>query len=147
VTPQTSPVFLVPVDGSAYSNRALDYVIRRVLDSGSSAKVHIVNVQMPLVGVNVKLFVSAESLQSLYREEGHKIIDPALETLRAAGITGEAHLRVGEASEAIIDVSRDIGATEIVMGSHGRGALAGALMGSVAQKVVHQSEVPVVLLK
>ena len=147
MTPQISPVFLVPVDGSAYSNRALDYVIRRALDSGSTAKVHIVNVQMPLVGVNVKLFVSAESLQSLYREEGHKIIDPALETLRAAGITGEAHLRVGEASESIIDVSRDIGATEIVMGSHGRGALAGALMGSVAQKVVHQSEVPVVLLK
>jgi nucleotide-binding universal stress UspA family protein len=33
------------------------------------------------------------------------------------------------------------------MGSHGRGALAGALVGSVAQKVVHLSPVPVVLVK
>jgi len=33
------------------------------------------------------------------------------------------------------------------MGSHGRGALAGALMGSVAQKVVHLSDIPVILLK
>jgi len=140
-------VFLIPIDGSPFSARAVDYVIARIRQNPGAHSVHVITVQMPLVGVNIKLFVSAESLQSLYREEGHKILDPALETLRAAGITGEAHLRVGEAGESIIDVSRDIGATEIVMGSHGRGALAGALMGSVTQKVVHQSEVPVVLLK
>ena len=143
----TSPVFLVPVDGSEYSNRALDYVVRRLRENRGSGAVHIVNVQMPLVGVNVKLFISAESLQSLYREEGHKVIDAALAKLRAAGIEGAAHLRVGEASQSIIDISQEIGATEIVMGSHGRGALTGAVMGSVAQKVVHQSLIPVVLLK
>jgi nucleotide-binding universal stress UspA family protein len=33
------------------------------------------------------------------------------------------------------------------MGTHGRGILAGALIGSVAQKVVHLSPVPVVLVK
>jgi nucleotide-binding universal stress UspA family protein len=33
------------------------------------------------------------------------------------------------------------------MGSHGRGALAGAFVGSVAQKVVHGASVPVVLVK
>jgi len=33
------------------------------------------------------------------------------------------------------------------MGTHGRGALAGTLIGSVAQKTVHLSPVPVVLVK
>jgi len=33
------------------------------------------------------------------------------------------------------------------MGSHGRGALSGAVLGSVAQKVVHLASVPVVLVK
>jgi nucleotide-binding universal stress UspA family protein len=40
-----------------------------------------------------------------------------------------------------------VGVNEIVMGSHGRGALAGAFMGSVAQKVVHLANIPVVLVK
>jgi nucleotide-binding universal stress UspA family protein len=46
-----------------------------------------------------------------------------------------------------MDYSNEKKADEIVMGSHGRGALSGAVLGSVAQKVVHLSSVPVVLVK
>jgi nucleotide-binding universal stress UspA family protein len=47
----------------------------------------------------------------------------------------------------ILDYAAEKAVDEIVMGSHGRGALAGALVGSVAQKVVHGASVPVVLVK
>ena len=140
-------VFLIPVDGSEYSMRAIDYVIGRVKQNLSEHRVHVLNVQMPLVGVNVKLFVSAESLQEIYREEGEKILAPVLEKLKEANVSATSHIGLGDASQVIIDFSKEVKATEIVMGSHGRGALAGALMGSVAQKVVHLSSIPVVLLK
>jgi len=140
-------VFLIPVDGSEYSMRAIDYVIGRIKQNPSEHRVHVLNVQMPLVGVNVKLFVSAESLQEIYREEGEKILAPVLERLKEANVSATPHIGVGDASQVIIDFGKEVKATEIVMGSHGRGALAGALMGSVAQKVVHLSSIPVVLLK
>jgi len=140
-------VFLIPVDGSEYSMRAIDYVIGRVKQNPSEHRVHVLNVQMPLVGVNVKLFVSAESLQEIYREEGEKILAPVLEKLKEANVSATPHIGVGDASQVIIDFGKEVKATEIVMGSHGRGALAGALMGSVAQKVVHLSDIPVILLK
>jgi len=140
-------VFLIPVDGSEFSLRAIDYVIERVKHNPTEHRVHVLNVQMPLVGVNVKLFVSAESLQEIYREEGEKTLAPVLEKLENAKISATPHIGVGDASQVIIDFGKEVNATEIVMGSHGRGALAGALMGSVAQKVVHLSDIPVILLK
>ena len=70
-----------------------------------------------------------------------------LEKLKEAKISATPHIGVGETSQVIIDFGKEVKATEIVMGSHGRGALAGALMGSVAQKVVHLSDIPVILLK
>ena len=140
-------VFLIPIDGSSFSARAVDYVIERIRQNSGAHGVHLITVQMPLVGVNIKLFVSAESLQTYYREEAQKILDPVLDTLRQAGISATPHIEVGDAAQVIIDAAKTINATEIVMGSHGRGALAGALMGSVAQKVVHLSKIPVILLK
>lgn len=140
-------VFLVPVDGSEFSSRAIDYVIRRVREQPGSHQVHVLNVQMPLVGVNVKLLISAERLQGVYREEGEKLVQPAIDALRSKGIPATPHIGVGDASEVINEFSASLSADEIVMGSHGRGALAGAIMGSVAQKVVNLTKIPVVLLK
>lgn len=139
--------FLVPLDGSVYSDHALDYVIARAKHAAGETHVHVVNVQTPLAGVNVKMFVSSDSLQSYYREEGHKIVDPAVSKLAAQGITATAHIGVGDAGKTVVDFATQVGANEIVMGSHGRGALAGAFMGSVAQKIVHLANIPVVLVK
>lgn len=139
--------FLIPVDGSDFSMRAIDYVIDRVMQNPSEHRVHVLNVQMSLIGVNVKLFVSAESLAEFYREEGEKILASALNKLKNANVSAVPHIGVGEAGQVIIDFARDLQATEIVMGSHGRGAFAGALMGSVAQKVIYLSDIPVVLIK
>lgn len=138
---------LIPVDGSSYSDRAVAYAIQRARNTPSGATLHLLNVQTPLVSINVKLFVSPESLQSHYREEGEKALAGALSAVRAAGLAATPHIGVGEAAQIIIDYARDIRADEIVMGTHGRGMLAGSLMGSVAQKVVHLAQVPVVLVR
>ena len=141
------PVLLIPVDGSDYSTRAVDYAIQRLKTCIEPVRLHVLNVQMPIVTVNVKLFVSQESLQEYYREEGQKAIAPALEKIAGLGLEATPHIGVGEPGKIICDYATETAATEIIMGTHGRGALAGTLLGSVAQKVVHLATVPVVLVK
>jgi nucleotide-binding universal stress UspA family protein len=134
---------LVPVDGSEFSDRALQYAITRAASASSGARVHLLNVQTAAVGVNVKMFVSAESLETYYREEAMKLLKPAIERLRAAGVAVEHHIGVGDIGTVVVDYATDKRCDEIVMGTHGRGGL----LGSVAQKVVQLAPVPVVLVK
>jgi nucleotide-binding universal stress UspA family protein len=138
---------LVPVDGSEYSSRAVQYAIARSRAASPDARIHLLNVQTPAVGVNVKLFVSAESLQEYYREEGMKTLAPSLEQVRQAGVTCDYHIGVGDIGAVVVEYATNKRCDEIVMGTHGRGGLLGAVLGSVAQKVVQNAPVPVVLIK
>ena len=138
---------LIPVDGSDYSLRAVDYAVYRARESKTPIEVHLLNVQMSLASVNVKLFVSAESLESYYRDEGHRALEASLARAKSAGLTVTPHIGVGDPAKIIVDYATDKKADESVMGTQGRGALAGAFLGSVAQKVVHLSSVPVVLVR
>jgi nucleotide-binding universal stress UspA family protein len=141
------PTILIAVDGSAYSDRAVDYVLRRAAICREPVRVHLLNVQLPLVGVNVKLLVSQESLNNYYRDEGTAALRPVHDRLQAAGLACEDHIGVGDPGQVIVEYAVAKACDEIVMGTHGRGALAGAVMGSVAQKVVHLARVPVVLVR
>jgi nucleotide-binding universal stress UspA family protein len=139
--------FLVAIDGSGYSDSAVDYVVRRAGLSRESVHVHLLNVQLPLGGVNVKLFIKPESVASYHREEGMATLAAPREALKAAGISADHHIGVGDPGQVIVDYARANKCDEIVMGTHGRGALAGAVMGSVARNVIQQSTLPVVLVK
>ncbi len=55
----------------------------------------------------------------------------------------KAELRVGVAWERILDSVKDLGADLVVMGTHGRRGLSRLVLGSVAEKVVRLSPVPV----
>lgn len=140
-------ILLVAVDGSAYSDRALGYAMARVANSREAVELRLLNVQLPLGGVNVKLFISAESQQAYSREQGLEVLAASRERLAQAGIACQHHIGVGDPGQVIADYARSTGCAEVIMGTQGRGALAGAVMGSVAQKVVNLSPVPVVLVK
>ncbi len=138
---------LVPVDGSEFSDRALQYALARSASMPQGARIHLLNVQSPAVGVNVKMFVSAESLQTYQRDEGMQVLQPALGRCSQAGVTAEHHIGVGDVGTVIVEYAADKGCDEIVMGTHGRGGVMRSVLGSVAQKVVQQARIPVVLVK
>jgi nucleotide-binding universal stress UspA family protein len=138
---------LIATDGSAYSDHAIEYAVRRAARSSEPVHAHLLNVQVPLQGVNVKLFISPDSLESYYRDEGMTVLQPVRARLETAGLGCELHIGVGDAGEVIVAYADHLCCDEIVMGTHGRGMLGGAVMGSVAQKVIQQALVPVVLVK
>lgn len=138
---------LIAVDGSGYSDRAVDYVVRRAATSREPPRLHLLNVQLPLVGVNVKMFIRQDNLEAYYREEGMSAMESARRRLEAAGLPCEHHIGMGDPAQVIVEYAGSNACDEIVMGTQGRGFLAGAIMGSVARRVIQLSAVPVVLVK
>ncbi len=138
---------LIAVDGSRHSDRAVQYVLHRTAATHGGARVHLVNAQLPLAGVNIKLFISKESQETHYREEGMAVLAGARDCLAAAGIDHEYHIGVGDPGTVIVEYARSKQCDEVVMGTQGRGFLAGAVLGSVARKVVQAAPMPVVLVK
>jgi nucleotide-binding universal stress UspA family protein len=65
----------------------------------------------------------------------------------AEGLACVPEVRIGAAAEVIVAYAAEQGCDAIVMGTRGMGAVAGVVMGSVAQKVVHLASVPVTLVK
>jgi len=138
---------LVPIDGSENALRALRHVIATQPDYREPAALVLVNVQQPIVSGAVRTFVDRQQLDALYAEQGEAALAPARDIAAAAGVSVEHHTMVGDAAESIVKVARETGCAQVVMGTRGLGSVAGMLLGSVATKVIHLSEVPVLLVK
>ena len=63
------------------------------------------------------------------------------------GVEATAEIVVGYAAEEIISVAEKIGADMIIMGTHGRKGIDRILFGSVAEKVVMNSRIPVLTIR
>ena len=138
---------LVATDGSDNANRVIDHVIKQAGRGAEPVEVHLLNVQMPLASVNIKLFISLEDLNAYYHDEGMAALKRAREKLDAAGIKYAFHIGVGDPAEVIAQYAEDRQCEQIVMGSRGMGTVSNLVLGSVATKAIHLAKVPVLLVK
>lgn len=140
------PRMLIAVDGSESSIRAVKHVIEQTDRYREPLEIHLLNVQFPLHG-DVRMFLSDEQARGFHHDEGMKALDEARRALDGASVTHSFHIGVGDPAEVIAAYARDKACDQIVMGTRGLGRIAGMLMGSVATKVIHLTEVPVLLVK
>ena len=136
---------LVPVDGSANSDRAVKHALALVA-AGLSAELHFLNVQ-PNLGGAISTFVNRDQIDSYHREEGHKCLASAVELAKKASVPAKVHIGVGRQGEIVRDYAKKLGVGLVVMGTRGHTGLAGVLLGSVAQDVIAHADVPVTLVK
>jgi len=134
---------LVPTDGSAGTTRVIDHASE--LARAHDASLHFLYVVNTASFANLPMETSWESVTTMLREEGE-------DTLRAAetraGVDGVVTaMREGPPSREIVDYAADEGCDLVVMGTHGRGGLNRLLLGSVAERVVRSSEVPVLTVR
>ncbi len=135
---------LIPVDGSECSVRAVKFLVRKSGLYSEPLDIHLLNVQHPFPGTIQGVQTQAKQF---HQEEGEKALASARKLLDAAGIKYRLEVVVGEVAEAIAHYAREKDIEQIVMGTHGWGAVKGLLMGSVATKVLHLVGVPVLLVK
>lgn len=139
------PKFLVATDGSECSLRAVAHAAK-VAGHTPDSKIHLINVQHPLHGT-VTSFVSAAQVKQLHQDEGMTAMEPARALLDAEKANYEYHLFVGEPAETVTRYAQEQGIDEIIIGTRGLSNLSSMLIGSIATKIIHQSTVPVTLIK
>lgn len=138
---------LIPVDGSASASRALENVIASAAMLKEAPQIFLLNVQWKLATGNVKLFISQETINDYYREQGMAALSAARARLDTAGLAYSYHVSVGTPAEAIVQYAQEQKVDQIVMGAQGESKLTMILLGSVAAKVAHLAPMPVLLVK
>ena len=82
--------------------------------------------------------------------EATSMIEAAVDKLTAAGVKAYGHVGTtifGYAARSIVDDAIEHDVDVIVMGSRGRGDLAGLVLGSTAHKVIHLTDRPVLIVR
>jgi len=136
---------LVPVDGSANSDRVIDQMLTE-LAGGAALELILLNVQIPVDSGHARMFVSADDVEAYHREEGLQALKSARDKLDAAGVKYNWHVAVGHIADTIILFAREHAVGRIVMGTRGRTGLTQLLLGSVASDVSRAARIPVQLV-
>jgi nucleotide-binding universal stress UspA family protein len=140
---------LLPWDGSEPSRRALDFLLK-LLQEQTPAEVHLINVQHATPALERMTGGQPSAIQHLEGpalEAGRKVLDGGAKVLAAAGIPHVTKVAAGDAAHEIVEYAKTHHCEGIVMGTRGLGTVATLVLGSVANKVLHLTHVPVTLVK
>lgn len=140
---------LVPVDFSDHSRHVLERACQLAQIAGASVDVlhtwETPSYVSPTAAVRVRSDGATECLETVVMEEARKQMDAFLgDTARSAGVHLSTRIEFGSAAEVIVKVAKDYDL--VVIGTEGRSGLAKLIVGSVAQRVVALSPVPVLTI-
>lgn len=138
---------LIPIDGSANAQHAVDYVIKNIALLKDQPQILLLNVQWNVATGNVKLFINQDTINDYYREQGLAALASARAMLDAASLPYQYHISIGTPAEAITQYADEQAVDQIVMCRQGQGGLQSLLLGSVVHKILHLTERPVLLVK
>jgi len=139
-----SDTYLVPIDFSRGSQQALDYALKLARQrKGKVIALHVIPTEIVYTPVAGRLDLyslmerdAQESFRLLSKRRRLKPEDCRFESVRAANF-----------AEAIARRAKKLGATMIVMGSHGRTGLQRFVLGSVAERTIRYADCPVLIVK
>src|SRR5690606_36663551 len=135
---------LVPVDGSDASTRALRHALA-LCKAFRSGKLLVVAVDDSLFpGAERKM--GAEAAAAHHAENFERMLGPARKLLSRRKVKVDFIELVGDVAAIILEAAAAKKADVIVMGSRGAGGIKGVLLGSVSQKVLAGTPVPVTIV-
>jgi nucleotide-binding universal stress UspA family protein len=137
---------LVALDGSPWSESVLPFLeqIAGPLD----LEVVLFHAVQPLPGTaTTALGRSAEDDLRIRSNEAREYLAPLAAELRDKGVRARVEVRAGDPVREILAAAGEVGADLIGMSTHGRGGLTRMLIGSVADTVQRQADIPVLLLR
>jgi nucleotide-binding universal stress UspA family protein len=137
---------LLPVDGSDYTKRMLNYIAAHTELLGAAHEYTIFTAIAP-VPSHAARFLDRSMLDNYYAEEAERVFKPVRAFVEQQHWKYRAvHVR-GHAAEEIARLAEADKCDLIVMGSHGHTSLGNMVLGSVTSGVLARCKVPVLLIR
>lgn len=137
---------LIAADGSRYTKRVLAYLAAHDEWLGSQHAYTVVH-SVAALPHRAAAFLSSEDVGSFYEDDAKIVFKPIRAFFAMHGIKAEFVLRIGPAAVNIAKLAERGRFDLLLMGTHGHGAAAGLVMGSVATKVLSLCTTPVLLVR
>jgi len=144
---------LLPLDGSAVGEAAIPNVVDVI------SRFNPDNIEITLLrvisefrysvlseSVNAEFALDEDELSEL-KEQANEYLEKVAGRIRKRGITVNIMVTVGHPAEEVIRVSEELGVNLIAMSSHGRSGIGRWALGSVTDKVLRHSSIPVVTVR
>jgi nucleotide-binding universal stress UspA family protein len=136
---------LVPLDGSALAECVLPHV-KTIAGGCSTGNVVLLRIVEPLPA-GTPPAVDFEVVQKACVKEAEKYLARIQAKLSKEGLNAETKVLTGRPAETITDFTRREKVDLIALATHGRSGINRWVFGSVADKLVRSSSVPVLLIR
>ena len=137
---------LVPLDGSKVAEGVLPHAKSLAYSEGAE----LVLLTVAANPAMEFMFADPGSAQEAIFEQEEKskqYLSEIENKLKLEGFRTSTLMRVGSVAEVILGVAEELQVDAIAMSTHGRTGPARWLLGSIAERVVHNSEIPVLLIR
>lgn len=134
---------LFPTDGGQASEAAMDHAVE--LAAETDARLHALYV-LDTTSYPA-LDAGREAVRSALEEEGKTALEAVTDAAEAAGVSAVSELVSETPHRGIMEYATANNVDLIVMGTHGRTGLDRYLLGSVTERVVRTSEIPVLTVR
>ncbi len=142
-----SQAYLVGIDCSECSNRALEYAAEEAAAHGARLIVaHVIEWSPYSFNTNEENAERHKRREAELDRAHSEIVDPIVAELKEKGIEAQGAIRHGHIARTLKALAEEAGATSIVVGRHGETGLIAQLFGSVPGTLVQISDRPVTVV-
>jgi nucleotide-binding universal stress UspA family protein len=142
-----APRLLVPLDDSPEARSALPYALALATPGTEITLLTVVPEPDSVAGLGNDVLIPAEEEIRQDEAAAKATLETVAKPLREAGHTVTTDIATGDPAKRIVETAANLGASLIVMASHGRGVLGRLLHGSVADSVAREATVPVMVVR
>lgn len=132
---------LVPLDGSATAEAALKTACALLDRVGGEL------ILSRVVEVSPRMEADTERVTQALREQAERYLEQVAFRVAADGFQARRVVRSGSIAETLLEVAREAGVTLVTMTTHGRTGVSRWVLGSVAERLMRSSPVPVLLVR
>jgi nucleotide-binding universal stress UspA family protein len=135
---------LLPVNGNEERAIAAAESVKTLCNKPESIRVILLNVRHK---IDVRSSAGYVSSEEFYDEEDYpSSLEKASEVLSSVGVTAEKRREHGDPAEVIVEVADEVDANWIILAARRKTPVGKVLFGSVAQSVLLNADVPIVVV-